>query len=156
MTDMPELRPAKAADLPALQILYQHLIPGERPASPDVAEDRLTALAAYPGSAVLVADLAGDLIATVTLIIVPNMTRGGAPYAFIENVVTHADFRGQGHGTRLLSEAERRAWDAGCYRIMIVSGDHNSTAHALYRSAGYSGSKIGFQKRRIADRHPVR
>ncbi len=146
------IRTATRDDIVALQDLYRHLIPEEDSAPEAVASDRLAALHAFPGSCILIA-FAGDLpVATVTLIVVPNMTRLGAPYAFIENVVTHADHRGRGHATALLAEAEARAWAGGCYRIMIVSGDHNTGAHAAYTAAGYSATKTGFQKRRIRDR----
>ncbi len=149
-----QIRNATAQDVPALQALYTHLIPEEAPAPVAIGQDRLAALSAYPHSAILVAERAGTLVATVTLIVVPNMTRQGAPYAFIENVVTHAEHRDQGLAKVLLAEAEARAWSAGCYRIMIVSGNHNKTAHATYAAAGYAASKTGFQKRRIADRAP--
>ena len=91
----------------------------------------------------------------MTLIVVPNMTRRGASYAFIENVVTHADHRRRGHARALLAAAEARAWEAGCYRIMIVSGNHNTQAHKTYAAAGYAGTKTGYQKRRIPDRAPA-
>lgn len=133
-------------------MLYRHLIPDEDSAPHNVAEARLAALSSYGGSCVLIAWDGDMAVATVTLIIVPNMTRQGAPYAFIENVVTHADHRHRGHAKALLAEAENRAWNAGCYRIMIVSGNHNMEAHKTYTAAGYLGSKTGFQKRRIPDR----
>lgn len=152
MTETPILRVATKMDIPSLQTLYRHLIPDEDSAPPDVAAARLEALAAFPGSAILLAEVAGQAVSTLTLIVVPNMTRQGAPYAFIENVVTHADHRGQGHATALLAEAEARAWAVGCYRIMIVSGDHNTGAHMVYEAAGFAGTKIGFQKRRPPDR----
>ncbi len=146
---------ATADDVPALQTLYRHLIADEDSAPLDVASDRLRALQAYTGSCVLIAFDNGALVATVTLIIVPNMTRQGAPYAFIENVVTHADHRGRGHAKALLAAAEARAWDAGSYRIMIVSGIHNDASRATYTSAGYAASKTGFQKRPVLDRSPT-
>lgn len=149
---MPDIRQATADDVTALQMLYRHLIADEDSAPLDVAADRLRALEAYAGSCVLLAFDEGTPVATATLIIVPNMTRRGAPYAFIENVVTHADHRGRGHAKALLAKAEARAWAAGCYRIMIVSGNHNTGAHATYAAAGYAGIKTGFQKRKVPDR----
>ncbi|MEL6745599.1 MAG: GNAT family N-acetyltransferase, partial [Pseudomonadota bacterium] len=118
------IRPATPSDIPTLQALYRHLIPEEESAQSDVAADRLQTLHRFPGSCVLIAFDGEQPVATVTLIVVPNMTRQGAPYAFIENVVTHADHRGRGHAKALLAAAEARAWRAGCYRIMIVSGNH--------------------------------
>ncbi|MEM8631037.1 MAG: GNAT family N-acetyltransferase [Pseudomonadota bacterium] len=146
------IRDAGPGDVPVLQDLYRHLIPEEDPAPTALAEARLEALYAFPGSGVLMAFDGAVAVASVTLIVVPNMTRQGAPYAFIENVVTHSAHRRKGHAQALLSEAEDRAWTAGCYRIMIVSGNHNTGAHGFYSSAGYAGSKTGFQKRRIPDR----
>lgn len=148
------IRPADTSDIAALQALYRHLIADEEGADPATAAQRLSALSALPGSCVLIAHDGDTPVATVTLIIVPNMTRQGAPYAFIENVVTHADHRGRGHAKALLAAAEARAWDAGCYRIMIISGNHNTTAHSAYAAAGYAASKTGFQKRRLPDRLP--
>ncbi len=139
-------------DIADLQDLYRHLIPDEESASETVAADRLEALHAFTGSCILIAFEGNQPVATVTLIIVPNMTRLGAPYAYIENVITHADHRCRGHAKALLAEAESRAWAAGCYRIMIVSGNHNTGAHAAYTAAGYAATKSGFQKRCIPDR----
>lgn len=152
---MRHIRQANPDDIDALHMLYRHLIPDEDSAPKALAAERLRALHSFAGSCVLLAHDGAHPVATVTLIIVPNMTRQGAPYAFIENVVTHADHRGRGHAKALLAEAEDRAWSAGCYRIMIVSGNHNTVAHKTYAAAGYDGSKTGFQKRQIPDRAPT-
>ena len=148
------LRIAGPDDLPDLLALYRHLIPEEAPAPMPVAEEKLAALNAIPGSGIWVVETDASLVASITLIVVPNMTRQGAPYAFIENVVCHTDHRRQGHVSALLAKVEEVAWAQGCYRIMIVSGNHNNRAHATYVSAGYAPSKTGVQKRRIADRVP--
>jgi hypothetical protein len=37
------------------------------------------------------------------LVMAPNLLRGGRHHGFLENVVTHPELRGQGHG-------KRRAW----------------------------------------------
>jgi hypothetical protein len=43
---------------------------------------------AHPGLTILLALLDGKAVATITVIVVPNLTRGCAPYALLENVVT--------------------------------------------------------------------
>lgn len=146
------IRLAQPDDAEDLQTLYAHLIPGEAPVSAELARDRIRALSAYKGSGILVAYVGTAPVATVTLIVVPNMTRGGKPYAFIENVVTHGDHLRQGHARAIIAEAERLAWAAGCYRILIVSGNDNGGAHELYEACGYLGTKTGFQKRSIPER----
>ena len=59
----------------------------------------------WPGVTVLVADHAGRASATCILVVVPNLTRGGRPYALIENVVTHSSLRGQGYERAVLEAA---------------------------------------------------
>jgi len=146
------IRSATTADLAALFALYQHLIPDEAPPAPDQARAIFTQLAAYPGSAVLLALVKDQPVATCTLIVVPNLTRGGAPYALIENVVTHASCRGQGHGTALLKSACSAAWAAGCYKVMLLTGSDDPATHAFYQGAGFTASKTGYQMRRIPAR----
>ena len=71
---------------------------------------------------VVVADAAGMLISTCTLVTIPNLTRGVRPYGLIENVVTHPDHRRTGLGRAVLSFALAAAWKAGCYRVMLATG----------------------------------
>jgi GNAT superfamily N-acetyltransferase len=37
----------------------------------------------------------------------------------------------------LVAEAEEFAWNNGCSRIEITSGDHRPDAHAFYEAIGY-------------------
>ena len=84
--------------------------------------------------------------------IVPNLTRGGKPYALIENVVTHANWRKRGFGSAILAEAANRAWRHDCYKIMLMTGSNDPATLAFYEEAGFEQSKTGFQMRR----HPTR
>ncbi|MEI4473207.1 GNAT family N-acetyltransferase [Frigidibacter sp. MR17.24] len=142
------VRPCTAADLPGLLALYRHLAPGNPPPAPAEAEAILGRIAAVPGSAVLVAAQAGRVLASCTLMVIPNLTRGGRPFGLIENVVTDPAYRGRGHGTRLLDAASAAAWAAGCYKVMLLTGSSRPTTLDFYRRAGFAQTKTGFQKRR--------
>lgn len=83
---------------------------------------------------------------------IPNLTRGGKPYALIENVVTHANHRGAGFGRMALNAAVERAWEADCYKVMLMTGSKQPSTLAFYKAAGFEQSKTGFQVRRVAVR----
>lgn len=143
------VREAVAADLAAL---YAHLNPADPMLPPDKAAEQLQNLGRYAGSCVLIG-LAGEtLVTSCTLIVIPNLTRGGAPYGLIENVVTDADWRGRGFATALLRAATDRAWVHGCYKVMLLTGSKEPATLRFYEKAGFEQSKTGFQMRRI----PVR
>ena len=146
------IRPARREDLSALLDLYQHLDPGDDRPALDRAQDILARFEAYPGSAIYLGETNGVLTASCTLIVIPNLTRGGRPYALIENVVTHADFRSRGYGKQLLLAASEAAWSVGCYKVMLMTGSKKPETLAFYESAGFEQSKTGFQKRLVAAR----
>ncbi|MCX7369259.1 MAG: GNAT family N-acetyltransferase [Alphaproteobacteria bacterium] len=132
--------------------LYPHLNPSDEPISRDLATARLDAINQIPGSTVLLGLLHDELVASCTLIVIPNLTRGGKPYALIENVVTDALYRGQGYGTRVLRAAVAAAWDAGCYKVMLMTGSKQPSTLKFYKNAGFEQTKTGFQMRRISAR----
>lgn len=146
------IRAAEAGDLPALSGLYRHLDAQDLPCPPEKARDILERFLRYEGSAILIGMAGTELATSCTVVIIPNLTRSGAPYALIENVVTHADYRGRGFGKAVLQAAVERAWEAGCYKAMLMTGSKRPSTFAFYEAAGFSQSKTGFQIRR----HPVR
>ena len=146
------IRAALASDLEGLLKLYPQLNPSDEPISRDLAASRLGEINQLPGSAVLLGLLGDDLVTSCTLIVIPNLTNGGKPYALIENVVTDALHRGQGYGTRLLRAAVAAAWEAGCYKVMLMTGSKQPSILKFYENAGFEQSKTGFQMRRISAR----
>lgn len=146
------LRLATQDDLAQVVQLYRHLIPEEEPCTLSTAQASFAQLAQWPGSGIIVAERDGPILASCTLVVIPNLTRGGKPYGLIENVVTHADARRTGLGRQVLHFATEQAWDAGCYKVMLLTGADRPDNHAFYAAAGFEQSKTGFQIRR----HPKR
>ncbi|MGY8661024.1 GNAT family N-acetyltransferase [Bradyrhizobium sp. UFLA05-109] len=146
------VRSALPADLPQLLALYPHLDPADRIPSLDVAKRRLEELQRYHGSAIFIGIAEDAIVASCTLIVVPNLTRGGQPYGLIENVVTHAASRGRGYGKQLLHAAVAAAWQADCYKVMLMTGSTKPSTLAFYASAGFEQNKTGFQIRRLPPR----
>ena len=147
-----EIKAVQAPDLPALAVLYQHLNSDDAIVSPEEAEAILERFAAYPGSVVLGGWDDGELVASCTLVVIPNLTRGGMPYALIENVVTAAAHRKRGFGRALLERAVSIAWEHDCYKAMLLTGSTEPATLGFYRGAGFEQNKTGFQIRRL----PVR
>ncbi len=97
---------------------------------------------------ILVAEQDNHLAATCTLVVIPNLTRGAQPYALIENVVTDAGHRRTGLGRAVLEAAIERAWEAGCYKAMLMTGSKNPATLRFYAGVGFVQDKTGFQIRR--------
>lgn len=138
-------RPADAAELLAL---YRHLVSDDPVLDVASAQERLAQLALYPGSGVFVRRAEGVMVASVTLIVIPNLTRQGRPYALIENVVTHADHRRQGHGAAVMQAAIDAAWRAGGYKILLMTGSRDPGTHRFYEGLGFDRGKTGYRLRR--------
>ncbi len=92
----------------------------------------------------ILAEEEGKLVSSCTVVIVPNLTRGPRPYARVENVVTHADYRGKGLATACLDRAREIAVAAGCYNIALLTGSKLESTLKFYENAGYKQEKTGF------------
>lgn len=77
---------------------------------------------------------------TGRIIIIPNLTRNIRPYAFVENVVTHTDFRGHGLASECLEYAKQIARQTNCYKMMLLTGSREQKTLDFYRNAGYNST----------------
>ena len=78
------------------------------------------------------------IVSSCVCVIIPNLTRNIRPYAFIENVVTHADYRGKGYATACLNYAKELAQKVNCYKMMLLTGSKNDKTLDFYKKAGYN------------------
>ena len=77
--------------------------------------------------------------------IIPNLTRNVRPYAFIENVVTHSDYRKRSYATACLNYARDIAKKENCYKMMLLTGSKDESTLNFYKQAGYnSADKTAF------------
>lgn len=79
-----------------------------------------------------------ELVASCTIIVVPNLTHKQRPYATIENVVTHEDHRNRGYATAVLNFAKEIAAKENCYKIMLMTGTKKEATLHFYEKAGYN------------------
>lgn len=88
------------------------------------------------------------LMASCSIAIIPNLTRGCRPYALIENIATHRKYRRQGYGKANLLHAAAYAEERGCYKAMFMTGHLNEKVEKFCEASGFNGSeKRAFIKR---------
>lgn len=82
----------------------------------------------------------GKIVSSCVCVIIPNLTRNVRPYAFLENVVTHRDYRGKGYATECLNFAKDIAVKKSCYKMMLLTGSKEKKTLDFYQNAGYNSS----------------
>src|SRR5262245_24783696 len=132
------IRELASGDLAALLDLYGHLHDSDlpRPSAPVVASiwnsiletNGIRYFGLFDGA---------QLVSSCNITIVPNLTRGCAPYGLIENVVTHGQHRGRGHGKAVLKAALDFAWSRQCYKVMLMTGRLDEGTFRFYEKAGF-------------------
>jgi GNAT superfamily N-acetyltransferase len=141
------IRALGPADLRGLLALYAQLNPLDPALPADFAASRFETLLGHPGLTVFGSFVGERLVASCVLHVLPNMTRGARPYALVENVVTDAAERRNGHGQRVVRAAAAAAFDGQCYKVMLLTGRSDPGVSRFYESCGFTQSKTGFQMR---------
>jgi GNAT superfamily N-acetyltransferase len=140
-----EERIATKADLAGLLALYRQLTPEDPLLDASRAQAIWNSIEANDDLRYFVAVDGQKLFSTCNIAIVPNLTRNGACWAVIENVVTDKAYRRQGIGKRLMEMAIEFARSRGCYKVCLLSNSTRAGAHKFYEELGFSGTaKVGF------------
>ena len=146
---MPNARLAQAADLASLLELFRvsEVSPYAEPIGraeqiwlETLSDDRI---------AVFVSAVNAQIAATCMLITAPNLLRAGRRHGFVENVVTHPEFRGMGHGRAVIDAALAAAWTRDCHHVLMQSGREDPRVHRFYQRCGFEpGLRVGYVARR--------
>lgn len=86
----------------------------------------------------IVKTVENKIVSSCVCVVIPNLTRNVRPYAFVENVVTHGDYRGRGYATECLNYAKEIAVKQNCYKMMLLTGSKEQKTLEFYRKAGYN------------------
>ena len=92
---------------------------------------------ADPNVTVFVSAADGQIVASCMLVTAPNLLRQGRRHGFLENVVTHPDKRGRGHGQTVEQAALAAAWAADCHHVLLQSGRPDARVHRFYERNGF-------------------
>ena len=131
------IRKAEAEDLEAVLRLYNDM--HDNPEVPDKErlEQSWNEIITDNRLYLFILESGGIPSATCILDIVPNLTWGARPYGLIENVVTKKEFRRRGFGRKLLEYVLSFAWDADCYKVMLLTGRSDDYILDFYEKAGF-------------------
>ena len=134
---MPDARIAVASDLVSLLALFiaSDVSPHAEPK--EIAERIWAQTLMRDGLTVFVSDADSRIVSTCTLVTVPNLLRGGRQHGFIENVVTHPDYQGRGHGRAVVGAALAEGWRQDCHHVLLQSGRTNPGVHRFYERCGF-------------------
>ena len=132
------IRKVTSEDLNELLELYLFLHEEGLPEDNEHLRNTWSQIMNDPNHHIIVNVIDGKIVSSCVCVIIPNLTRGIRPYAFVENVVTHADYRGKGYATECLNYAKQIAIDNNCYKMMLLTGSKRESTLKFYENAGYN------------------
>jgi len=140
IVEVPMIREANANDLNEILQLYLYLHETRIPEDSEHLRQTWDMIINDKNHHLIVCEVDGKIAASCVCVIIPNLTRNVRPYAFIENVVTHKDYRKKGYATLCLNYAKQLAADSNCYKMMLLTGSKEKETLDFYRNAGYNSS----------------
>ena len=132
------VREIKENELNELLELYTHLHETGIPEQSEKLAETWATIINDKNHHIIVAEKNSKLVSSVVCVIISNLTRNIRPYAFVENVVTHSDFRKQGYATACLNYAREIAKKENCYKMMLLTSAKTEDTLNFYKKAGYN------------------
>ncbi len=134
------VREVDRSELNELLELYLHLHEDTIPEITEHVKNTCEEIIEDKNHHIIVKEIEGKIVSSCACVIIPNLTRGVRPYAFIENVVTRSDYRGKGYATECLNYAKGIAVKANCYKMMLLTSSKEEKTLSFYGNAGYNST----------------
>lgn len=134
------IREADTNDLQEILHLYLYLHETEIPKDTEQLRKTWDNIVRDENHHLIICEVDGKIVASCVCVVIPNLTRNVRPYAFVENVVTHGDYRKKGYATACLNYAKEIAEANNCYKMMLLTGSKKEETLNFYRNAGYNSS----------------
>lgn len=151
-----EFRIAQRGDLASIIALLAEIKPSYDAVSfaqERVAEDpepnyvrAFDEISADPNTDLFVCVADDEVIATLQVTYIPNLTLGAAKRALVEGVRVSSKLRGQGIGSQLMEHAAMRARDRGCKLIQLTTNSWREDAIGFYKSLGFNQTHVGLRR----------
>ena len=132
------VREIRDTDFEGLMELYMQLHDNPMPEKTPEIESIWNRILADKDHHIIVAEVDGKIVSSCVCVIIPNLTHGQQPYAFVENVITDEKYRKQGLATECLDYAKKLAMNENCYKLMLLTGSKKESTLNFYRRAGYN------------------
>ena len=145
---MDKIREINENDFEGLSELYTHLHNNKPIVCNEENTNIFKQILSDSNHHIIVADCNGKIVSSCVCVIVPNLTHNQQPYAIVENVVTHKEYRNKGLASQCLSLAREIALNHNCYKMMLLTGSKKRSTHKFYQKNGYNRfEKTGYIQR---------
>lgn len=135
------IRKAKSTDADDLRVLYFEYLtrfPPREEQDMDLWRNLLDKFERDDNMHLLVIEEEGKCVSSVQMAIIENLTHNVRPFAVIENVVTHIDYRNKGYASALLKRASEIAKERGCYKVFLETGSNRESTLNFYKNNGFA------------------
>lgn len=138
------IRKAKATDAEDLKVLYFDYLtayPPKEEQDMKVWANLLDKFEKDENMYLLVLEEDEKVVSSVQMAIIESLTHNIRPFAVIENVVTHIDYRNKGFASVLLNYASEIAKKHRCYKVFLETGSNKESTLNFYRKNGFEIDK---------------
>lgn len=135
------IRKAKGTDANQLKTLYFEYLthfPPKEEQDMSLWQSLLEKFEKDENMYLLVAEEDGKVVSSVQMAIIEGLTHNVRPFAVIENVVTHVDYRNRGYASALLEKASEIARERRCYKVFLETGSNKESTLNFYRNNGFA------------------